>query len=361
MSGFDDLLQQSSRALEENPFEDPFARPRAGSPDPWSTYTHQSTALDSPAFEFDTSGFGGVSTTQAHELHDETLSPSAVESRAFLAPAIPSDPLDSANLPADDETEYTTKPMTARRDSGFKESIGTDPSSIPSQPPASPSKSVPEPDLPRTAHPTLPSITSLPPSPPVQLSSPVTPLSAFPAESVEQIGPPSPSPPSSARLPQRQEVPHPSIHFPIESSSSTDSDTHRVITSPLDQPPVAAFASLALGGESFNGWDGAQSAFVNHASIPSSVQEEDDDDDDDDKPLRPRPVSTSFYHSLTGPIHRFFASDGACRKEGKRTTSYVLDKCRRSPKSWGSYSCVHYVHSPHQGMLRPNSVQRPLF
>ena len=321
MSGFDDLLQQSSRALEENPFEDPFARPRAGSPDPWSTYTHQSAVLDSPAFEFDNSGFGGVSTTQAHELPDDSLIPSALESHAFVAPESPSDPLDSANLPADDETEYTTKPMTARRDSGFKESIGTDPSSIPSHLPASPSKSVPEPDPPRTAHPTLPSITSLPASSPVQLSSPVTPLSAIPAESVENIGPPSPSPPSSARLPQRQEAPHPSIHFPIESSSSTDSDAHRVITSPLDQPPVAAFASLALGGESFNGWDGAQSAFVNHASIPSSVQGE-DDDDDDDKPLRPRPVSTSFYHSLTGPIHRCFCLRRRLQK--RRKTNYNL-------------------------------------
>jgi sorting nexin-1/2 len=66
MSGFDDLLQESSRALEENPFEDPFARPRASSPDPWSTYTRPPAALDSPAFEYDTSGFGGVSApTQA--------------------------------------------------------------------------------------------------------------------------------------------------------------------------------------------------------------------------------------------------------------------------------------------------------
>jgi sorting nexin-1/2 len=56
-----------------------------------------------------------------------------------------------------------------------------------------------------------------------------------------------------------------------------------------------AFASLALGGESFNGWDGAQSAFVNNTSISSSAQEE--DDEDDDKPLRPRPVSTFFILS----------------------------------------------------------------
>jgi sorting nexin-1/2 len=297
MSGFDDLLQQSSRALEENPFEDPFARPRPDSPDPWSTYAHQSAALDSPAFEYDTSGFGGVSaTTQALELHDDSVGPSAVESHAPVASTIPSDPLDSANLPSDDETEYTKKPLTSPRRPGFTESIGTDPALIPSQPLASPGESVPEPNPPRTAPPPLPLITSPPASSPVQISSPITPSSAVPAEPVEPTDPPSPPSPSSARLPQRQEAS--SNHFPFDSSSSTDSDSHRVISTPLDQPPVTAFASLALGGESFNGWDGAQSAFVNHTSIPSSVQEEDDDDDDDDdddKPLRPRPVSTSFH------------------------------------------------------------------
>jgi sorting nexin-1/2 len=360
MSGFDDLLQQSSRALEENPFEDPFARPRSGSPDPWSTFAHQSGALDSPAFEYDTSGFGGVSTTtQDLEFHDDSISPSAAESHAPVAPTIPSDPLDSANLPPDDETEYTTKPMTSPRRPGFTESIGTDSPSVPSQPSAGFSESVPGPNPPRTAPPTLPFITPPPASSSVQLSSPVTPSSAVPAESVEHTGPPSPPLPSSARLPQRQEAS--SSHFPFDSSSSTDSDSHRVISTPLDQPPVTAFASLALGGESFNGWDGAQSAFVNHASIPSSVQEEDDDDDDDDKPLRPRPVSTSFYFSM-GPISQMFlASDSTRRKEGNRATTCVHDICRRSTKGWGPYSCVHYVHSSHQGMLRLTSAPCRLF
>ncbi len=290
MSGFDDLLQQSSRALEENPFEDPFARPRASSPDPWSTYTHQSAALDSPAFEYDTPGFGGVSsTTQTLESHDDSLKPSAVEYHASVSQTIPSDPLDSANLPADDETEHSTKPMTSPRFSSFTQRIGSDAPSIPFQPSADSGESVPEKDPPRIAHPTLRSVTP-PTSSPAQPSFPVTPSSAVHADSVDHTDPPSPPAPSSARLPQRQEGPHPSIRVPFDSSSSTESDSHRVISTPLDQPPVTAFASLALGGESFNGWDGAQSTFVNHASIPSSVQEE-DDDDDDDKPLRPRPVS----------------------------------------------------------------------
>jgi sorting nexin-1/2 len=267
MSGFDDLLQQSSRALEENPFEDPFSRPRSNSPDPWSSYTHQSASISSPAFEYDASGFGGVSTTtttQAVGLHDDSFSPSAVESHTDVVPTTLSDPLDSANLPADDEP----------------------------QPPARTSEPVLEADLPRTASLTLPSLEG---SPTLQLSSPVTPSSAIPTELGGNPGPPSPPVPSSARLPQRQEALHPSAQHSFDASSPTVSDSQRIISSPLDQPPVTAFASLALGGESFNGFDGTQSAFVGNTPFASSAQEE--EDDDDDKPLLPRPVSTSLYGS----------------------------------------------------------------
>ena len=266
--------------------------------------------------------------TQAPESHDDTVNPSAVESQAFVAPTIPSDPLDSANLPEDDETEHTAKPTTSPRLAGFMERMGREPPSTPSHPSADSSESVPEPEPPRTAQPTLPPITSAPTSPPMQPSSPLTPSSAVHTDSIEHTDPPSPPAPSSARLPQRQEPPHPSIHVPFDSSSSTESDSHRVISTPLDQPPVTAFSSLALGGESFNGWDGAQSAFVNHVPIPSSAQEE-DDDDDDDKPLRPRPVSTSFLLLLCGSNSQmFFASDDVRRKEGSWTTDCIRDNCR---------------------------------
>lgn len=308
MSGFDDLLQQSSRALEENPFEDPFAPPRASSPDPWSSYGHQSATVGSPAFEYDSAGFGGLSTsTQAVQLDDDTLSSSAVESNAFVAQAASSDPLDSANLPADDEPEFTTKPMTSPRYSDFKEIVGTVPHTAPSQSLAVASEPVSEPDSSRTASGSHLSITLPLESSPVQPPSPVTPLSTVPQGNVEHTGPPSPPQPSSARLPQRQEAPHPSVHLPFDSSSLTVSDSHHVISTPLDQPPITPFSSLALGGESFNGWDGAQSSFINNASFPSSTQEDDDDDEDDeddDKPLRPRPVSTDLYCSSSGAIHR---------------------------------------------------------
>jgi sorting nexin-1/2 len=74
-----------------------------------------------------------------------------------------------------------------------------------------------------------------------------------------------------------------------------------------------------LGGESFSGWDGAQSTFVNNTSMVTSVKEGDvgggdGDDDDDDKPLRPRPVSISFYHPSAFAISWVFKPQ-AERKE----------------------------------------------
>ncbi|KAI9454444.1 Vps5-domain-containing protein [Russula earlei] len=294
MSGFDDLLQQSSRALEENPFEDPFARPRSGSPDPLvKLYPPVCYRAASPTFEYGTSGFGGMfNTTQPIQAHDNTLGPSATESHVYIASAVPSDPLDSANLPMDDEPELTIKPLT--------EGVVTGP-----LPPPSPSLLEAVSNPPRTASPARPSITSPPASSPaVDPSSPVTPSFMVPEEPVEDTGPPSPPAPSSARLPQRQETLHPSTHLTFDSSSLTISDPHRITSTPLDQPPVTAFSSLALGGESFNVWDGAQSVFVNNTSIPTVAQEE--DDDDDDKPLRPLPPM---------PLTGVAASDGPPEKK----------------------------------------------
>ncbi|KAH9000351.1 Vps5-domain-containing protein [Lactarius akahatsu] len=299
MSGFDDLLKQSSRALEENPFEDPFAPARSNSPDPWSSYTHQAATVTSSAFEYDVSGFNGLSTTTPTiESHEEYFATSAIpaESRSFNVPAAASDPLDSANLPADDKPDPDAKPITSPGFSEHRYSAEIDTSAAAPESPAqhtSPSEPVSD-ALPHAVPSlTLPSTTTSPPenSPTVQPSSPETPSSAIPSELADHSAPLSPPPPSSARLPQRQYVPQPSVHLPFNPSSPTVSESNRVISSPLDQPPTTSFASLALGGESFGGWDTAHSTFAHNASLPSVSPEKDDvdDDDDDDKPLRPRP------------------------------------------------------------------------
>ncbi|KAI0272519.1 Vps5 C terminal like-domain-containing protein [Gloeopeniophorella convolvens] len=289
MSGFDDLLKQSSRALEENPFEDPFANNRSNSPDPWSSYNHPSSA-----FDYGASAFDDVSAaTPTAESHHDAFGALPAESHSFNVPVAPSDPLDSANLPPDDEPEPIAKPWISPKSPGFRESVETEHPPLVPEPLAEHSVSdepLAEPVLPRAATPPLPSSSTPLVATPVLSFSPSTPISSLPAEPEAPAGPPSPAPPSSARLPQRQHASHPSGQFSFGNSSPTISESQRAaISSPLDQPPVTSFASLALGGESFNGWDGAQSAFVGTTTLPSSTQDE--DDDDDDKPLRPRPAS----------------------------------------------------------------------
>ena len=305
MSGFDDLLQQSSRALEENPFEDPFAPPRSNSPDPWSSYTLQAPSSTSSAFENDEAGFNDQSTTTpTAESHNEYFTTSAVTDESHLSSVstAASDPLDSASLPADDKPPAPLKLITSPGFSEIRHSAEDEPSTVtPESPlqhtfPSEPVSDALPPAVPSLTHPS-----TTEDSPTVQLPSPETPPSATPAEFADYSAPLSPPPPSSARLPQRQYVPQPSMHIPFNPSSPTASESNRVISTPLDQAPTTSFASLALGGESFNGWDGAQSTFINNASLPSIAPQE-EDDDDDDKPLRPRPVSTSFYY-ISGAAH----------------------------------------------------------
>jgi sorting nexin-1/2 len=365
MSGFDDLLKQSSRALEENPFEDPFAPARSNSPDPWSSYTHQTAAPTSSGFEYGESGFSGQSpTTPTVESHDESsaVPPVAVESHSSSVPAALFDPLDSANLPADDKPDSATKLSTSPVFFEARHTAENDP--LPDTPESPvqqtfPSEAVVSDVLPPAAPSlTLPPATSPPEtSPTVQLSSPESPPSATPAELPDNSSPQSPPPPSSARLPQRQYVPQPSIHIPFTPSSPTVSESNRVISTPLDQPPTTSFASLALGGESFNGWDGAQSTFVNNASLPSVAPQEDDDDDDDDKPLRPRPVSPSSY-CLSGVQLMLVVAPASnnARQEGNWPATSVHDYSRGPSKGWRPHPSLHDVHGAHQGMTGPNSV-----
>ncbi|KAH9479365.1 Vacuolar protein sorting-associated protein vps5 [Psilocybe cubensis] len=96
MDGFDDLLAPSRHALEDNPFADPFAKPRSNSPDPWAT-----PFATENAFADSTSPF----TTEDP--------PSTIPDH--------SDPLDSAAHHSDDDDESRSNP----RSPGFRESIPT--------------------------------------------------------------------------------------------------------------------------------------------------------------------------------------------------------------------------------------------
>ncbi|KAI0047793.1 Vps5-domain-containing protein [Auriscalpium vulgare] len=314
MSGFDDLLKQSSRALEENPFEDPFAQPRAISPDPWSSFGNHS-APASDAFDY--------GNTPAFEPSAPT-SPTTDRLTFAPAPATESDPLDSANLASSDEEpepETPAKEVTSPNFSGFREVERVVPAPEPLPVVEAP---VREPEPVKAPAPRSPSPIR-PISPPRREPSPPTPPTAStpPPPSISgsvsgALSPPSPATPSSARFPQRQAQ--------ASVPSFPSSESQRVVASPLDQPPVTSFASLALGGETFGGgWDGEQSAFVNHSSLASSAQPEQEDDDDDDKPLRPRPTeSTPTPKKDTGIQPMFVITVEDPQKVGDAIRGYTM-------------------------------------
>ena len=102
MASFDDLLAPSRRALEENPFDDPFARP--GSPDPWAT-----------PFKEEVQEQAAEEQVQEEVEHVE-------EPRSTTPPATVTDPLESADNDEDDDDD--DEPLGKRLSSpgpGFKE------------------------------------------------------------------------------------------------------------------------------------------------------------------------------------------------------------------------------------------------
>ncbi|THH16957.1 hypothetical protein EW146_g3758 [Bondarzewia mesenterica] len=291
MDGFDDLLKQSSRALEENPFEDPFAKPRSSSPDPWYSYLHRSTHLPNHEFESSAAAFDEAeSNTPPTELlgHGE---PSELHEPSTTEP-VASDPLDLANVNlSEEEPEKIESTIRFTQPSAFRESVESEP---PTPSPAGFRESVgqdhePEPDTSSVSIPISNISTASPPSPESPSTPPVR------TASPTFASPTSPTQPTSARLPQRQTSYHSSTFSPQSQLSTPKNEPQRIVHSPLEQPQSSldrSFASLALGGESFSGWEGSQSAFVGSPTTKGVQQQDDEDDEDDNKPLRPRPVTS---------------------------------------------------------------------
>jgi sorting nexin-1/2 len=237
MDSFDDMLAPSRRALEDNPFEDPFAQPRSSSPDPWASYSHH--LGDNPFHE-----------EQPTRLHSESEN----NSEDVSSP----DPLESATV-NDAEPESSTSeslPQTPTLTSpGFRESAPS---------PETQSHTILEPE---------PEPEPEPESTPVSPAQPVT---------DHQPEPQSPSPISRNSA------------LPIHSSppSSTFGKLDGVLVSPLDQQSASSgfensFASLALGAEALGGWQSAtHSTFINGANVSISNEPSlDDDDDEDNRPV----------------------------------------------------------------------------
>jgi len=248
MDGFDDLLPPSKRALEDNPFENPFAQHRSGSPDPWASYSPQldhnpfsssEPATSVPAFEPEP--FSPVSTTLA-------------------------DPLDSV-ITTEPEEHFQSPPRTPTQSttSDFKGEEHRQTPEPEEKPASGPEPAVAQPEPERTP---IQETTSLP-----QITDPV-------------------SPPSSkgfvAFTPTHSPRESETFHKPISS-----------VVSPLDHSDLGggfgdAFPSISsLGGDALGGgWESKSSSlFVNGASLDSSREPSlPDDDDEDNRPVAQSPL-----------------------------------------------------------------------
>ncbi|KAI0644233.1 Vps5-domain-containing protein [Trametes meyenii] len=278
MDSFDDLLAPS-RDILANPFEDPFAKPRSDSPDPWASYGH-----DVPSFNEEAAAFGSTSPTATRYdtfadvggFHDFRDSTAAEDHHDTTPPQIHEesapDPLDTAAFNAAEasaEAAEETKPATVTQVTspstpGFRESISAEA----------------EDSLQHEERQILPRD----PTPPIEHAKKAT------------------TPPLESTTVSSDTSPRPHGHAPGSSTASLASShiapakAEPIAYNPLDQPRSTferSIAGLSIGGEALGGWQdsggwhSSQSAF-GAAAAPSHVPQErsvSDDDDDDDRPI----------------------------------------------------------------------------
>ena len=129
MDGFDDLLSRS-RGVLDNPFEDPFAKPRSTSPDPWASFGQPAVAHDEDHAAF----LGARSTTPTLETHGFG------DTEGFQYPASEPSPIEDHRSDTDlegtelqtsstedhtDERESHTPTPDALATPGFRESVSS--------------------------------------------------------------------------------------------------------------------------------------------------------------------------------------------------------------------------------------------
>lgn len=268
MDGFDDLLP--SRDALQNPFEDPFAKARSSSPDPWASF-----GQTVPSFNEESFAFGGNTSptafthnafadTEPRGFHDhlgvddarphDEEPPSEQESQHEERP----DPLDTAAFNAAEaaaEAEEAAAQAANGTSRGFRESISTE-----SEEPLKPSE--PEP------------------------SAVASPIAEAPAK--------APTPPPARRT-SVAEVPNRTLgHVSRGSTASFSSQTLKTepaAFNPLNQASTLerSIAGLSIGGEALGGWQGADGwQTQTHYAPPEPAArptQQDSDSDDDDQPI----------------------------------------------------------------------------
>ncbi|KAG1795190.1 Vps5 C terminal like-domain-containing protein [Suillus plorans] len=247
MDSFDDLLAPSRNVLEENPFEDPFAK-RSSSPDPWSSFSHTEPGPTHHDIDYYKTGFedepvrstSATPTTASYVTGDHGHS----DQNSLIA----ADPLDAAAVTAEDhDDEHSTAPtdIASPRTPGFS----TYASSVEEHATTSVSEPTSESPVPHDEEP-VGAVT-----PPHQESSP----------------------PLTTTIPSTKII----THF---------DSPERAVISPLERSfsPVVdqTFASVALEAESHRGWQsdwGANDPLPPvHLPVANTTA---DEEDDDDKPI----------------------------------------------------------------------------
>jgi len=246
---FDDLLA--------DPFVDPFAKPRSGSPDPWASFSHQSAPpQDPPDDTFSADSYNSVYDEENRSSTPTTESYATGEQGESIShESVTVDPLEAAAINA--EEDGPASGPTSPQSPGFRESISV-------LNPTDHTQTIAEPE------PVTPPATETPTSSELRHAS-------TPAR--------SPSPP------HRLKSPNPPI---AASHSRSSSKVRSPVVSPLERPPASSnihrsFTGLALGGESIGGWQSEQGSWANDYQPTPSVSNlgstMDDDDDDDDEPI----------------------------------------------------------------------------
>ena len=281
MDSFDDLLAPSRHALEDNPFADPFAKPRSSSPDPWAT----------PFAATDSHEFGDTS------QHFNSLDSHSNDKYGEFKPS-DNDPMNSSG-PAHAADDDDNEPLGRMRSPGFRESIGA---SFSETATIRPETMEDYPSFPSTTSPTQSDHDNLSP---LTHSGSVT--SDTQKTSMSSLGS------TTATF-----------------SSSPPSTTESSFLSPLEDPSTGVERSiigLSLGGETL-GWQAEnqtpwESEHEHPISIPTKLSQS-DEDSDDDKPIMQtlkhqddNNVQVSVYtHTLVVPfICSFFALSRHLKKQ----------------------------------------------
>ena len=260
MDGFDDLLTPSKRTLGDDPFENPFAQHRSGSPDPWATFSSQ---LEHNPFSTT------EPSTVVSAFEPEPLSPVSATSADPLDSAITTEQEEHNPSPPRTPTQLTTPNL---REDNLEDEPQPTPEPL--------SKPTPEPEA-------KPHLGSDPIAP--QLETERTPIQ-------ETISLPPTNEPVSP-LSSKGFVAFTPTHSPGESEAFPKPISS--VISPLAHPGLGggfgdAFPSISSigGGALGGGWESQSSSmFVNNASLESSREPSlPDDDDEDNRPVAQSPI-----------------------------------------------------------------------